>query len=106
MRGTSPRTTTERLCVNATGIGSGARSIVNVATGYHAPKAVSSLDKSVNCSGEAGISENGGVISRIDPVEAARLHKPAADPPPHFVRRRPRRSGNADDAQRRPGGNR
>jgi hypothetical protein len=42
------------------------------------PSAVPCLDESINCSGEGGIAKNAGMINRIDSVQAARLHKPAA----------------------------
>jgi hypothetical protein len=36
------------------------------------------LDKPIIGSGDGGIAENIGVIDRIDSVQAARLHEPAA----------------------------
>ena len=53
-------------------------SIVEVAIRYDVPSAVPRPDETENCSGEGGIAENAGMINRIDSVQAARLHKPAA----------------------------
>jgi hypothetical protein len=53
-------------------------SIVQVTTGYHVPGAIAGRDETADRPGEGGIAEYAGVIGRIDPIEAARLHKPAA----------------------------
>jgi hypothetical protein len=53
-------------------------SIVEVAIRYDVPSAIPRPDETENCSGEGGIAENAGMINRIDSVQAARLHKPAA----------------------------